>query len=104
MRLAATLLADVLSEGTRGGVQAREDRLTFDFSPRVATRHDPIIPRLDAYDEAWTYHLEPYTPLLGTAERITQPVPPLALDFSDSELTVTIVRLTAKPRCLARRH
>ncbi len=92
MRVAATLLADVFSEGTRGGVRAREDAMTFDISPRVATRHDPVVPRLDSYGELWTYRLEPYVPLFGTAERISPPVPPVALDFSDSELTVTIAR------------
>ena len=92
MRLAATLLADVLSEATRGGVRAREDSKMFDVSPRVATRHDPVVPRLDSYGDRWTYRLEPYVPLFGTAERLPPPVPPIALDFSDSELTVTIVR------------
>ena len=92
MRLAATLLADVLSEGSRGGIRAREDSYLFDFSPRVATRHDPVIPRLDGSDQPWTYRLEPYVPLLGTAERISPPVPPIALDFAESELTVTITR------------
>ncbi len=92
MRLAATLLADVVSEGTRGGVRAREDSNLFDFSPRVMTRHDPVIPRLDSYDELWTYRLEPYVPFFGTAESGAPPVPPIALDFLDSELTVTIFR------------
>ena len=92
MRLAASLFADVLSEGSRGGIRAREDSDMFDFSPRVATRHDPVIPRHDSSGQPWTYRLEPYVPLLGTAERISPPVPPVAFDFAQSELTVTITR------------
>ena len=92
MRLAATLLADELSEGSRGGVLAREDRGAFDISARAATRHDPIVPRLDFYGEPWAYRLEPYVPMLDAINRAL-PIPPsIDFDFADSELTVVIAR------------
>ncbi len=92
MRLATSLLADVLSEGTRGGILAREDVGAFDISPRVLTRHDPVIPRLDGYGLPWTYRLEPYLPMFFALERTPPAVPPIPLDLSDSELKVTIAR------------
>ena len=91
MRLAATILADELSEGARGGVRAREDALTFGIGFRVITRHDPIVPRLDGYGDPWSYHLEPFVPMVGQGDSGQPPGPPAILfDFPDSELTITI--------------
>ena len=92
MRLATSLLADVLSEGSRGGILAREDVGAFDISPQVLTRHAPVIPRLDGYGQSWTYHLEPYLPMLFAVGRTPPAVPPIPLDLADSELTITIAR------------
>lgn len=90
MRLAATLLADELSEGSRGGVLAREDVDVFNVSSRTATRHDPVIPRLDPYGDRWTYQLGPYLPMLGVVDRLAPRVPAITLDLPDSELTITV--------------
>lgn len=100
MRLATTLLADVLSEGSRGGILAREDVGAFDISPRVLTRHDPVIPRLDGFGKHWTYRLEPYLPMFGAVERQPPAVPPIPLNFSDSELMVVIARPDGKKEIL----
>ena len=92
MRLAVTLLADELSEGSRGGVRAREDALNFDIGSRVITRHDPIIPRLDGYGDAWMYSLAPFIPMVGIVDEDPPTTPAIPFDFSDSELTITIQR------------
>jgi hypothetical protein len=90
MRLAVTLLADELSEGSRGGVRAREDALNFDIGSRVITRHDPIIPRLDGYGDPWRYSLGPFVPMVGIVDEDPPTTPAIPFDFSDSELTITI--------------
>ena len=90
MRLAATLLADELSEGSRGGVRAREDARSFDIGPRITTRHDPIIPRLDGYGDPWRYRLEPFVPMVGLVDARPLTTPAIPFDFSDSELTITL--------------
>ncbi len=91
MRLAATILADEISEGSRGGVRAREDALTFGIGLRVITRHDPIVPRLDGYGDPWSYHLEPFVPMVGQEDSGQPPGPPaIIFDFPDSDLTITI--------------
>ncbi len=92
MRLATTLLADEVSEGSHGGVLAREDQGLFDISGRALTRHNPIIPRLDGYGEPWSYRLEPYAPMLDVVDRAVSNGPALPLDFSDSELSIAIHR------------
>ncbi len=92
MRLATTLLADEVSEGSHGGVLAREDQGLFDISGRALTRHDPIIPRLDGYGEAWSYRLEPYVPMIDVVDRSLPTSPAMVLDFSKSELAVTVAR------------
>ena len=89
MRLAATILADELSEGSRGGVRAREDALTFGIAAQITTRHDPIMPRLDGYGDPWSYHLEPFVPMVGMGQEQLR-TPAIIFDFSDSELTITI--------------
>jgi len=91
-RLAATILADVLDQGSRGGVRAAQDEGAFDISSRVATRHDPVVARLDGFGRPWTYRLEPYLPMLGAVDREPPAVPPILFDFSSSELTVTVAR------------
>ena len=92
MRLASTLLADQLSEGSRGGLLAREDQGLFAISARAVTHHDPVIPRLDGYGEQWAYSLGPYLPMLDAVDRSVPSSPSLHLDFTDSRLTVTIER------------
>ena len=92
MRLATSMFTDVLSEGTRGGILAREDVSAFDISPRVLTRHDPVVPRLDSYGQPWTYRLEPYLPMFFAVGTAPPAVPPIPLDLSDSELKVNIAR------------
>jgi len=96
MRLTSTLLADELSEGSRGGVVAREDKGFFDISHRAGVRHQPVIPRLDNYGQYWKYRLEPYLPMLGVAERTPPAAPSINLDFSKSTLTVTVLRPDGK--------
>ena len=92
MRLSTTLLADDVSEGSHGGVLAREDRGLFDISGRAATRHDPVVPRLDGYGEPWTYRMGPYVPMIDVVDRSLPNSPALILDFPRSELTITIDR------------
>ncbi len=92
MRLATTLLADEVSEGSRGGIIAREDQGLFDISPRAVTRHEPVLPRMDAYGDSRVYRLEPFVPMVDVVDRIVPSSPALAFDFSDSKLTVTIER------------
>lgn len=90
MRLAATLLADQMSEGSRGGLLAREDLGSFDLSTRAVTRHEPVLPRLDGYGDAWSYRLEPYLPMVDAVDRSFPNPPSLLFDFDDSELTISI--------------
>ena len=92
MRLALTLLADQLSEGSRGGLLSREDQGLFDLSTRALTPHEPVIPRMDGYGEAWRYRLEPYAPMLDAVDRALPNSPSLLLDFTDSDLSITIER------------
>jgi len=92
MRLTSTLLADELSEGSRGGVVAREDQGLFDISHRAGVRHQPVIPRLDNYGQLWNYRLEPYVPMLGVVDRSPPTAPSIELDFSRSDLTITVSR------------
>ena len=92
MRLTTTLLADEVSEGSRGGLLAREDEGLFDIATRNTTRHQPVLPRLDSHGGSWTYHLEPYAPMLGVVDRGVPVTPPIPLDFSTSLLEVRIER------------
>jgi hypothetical protein len=92
MRLATTILADVLDEGSRGGILAIQDNGQFDVSARVATRHDPVVPRSDGLGKTLAYQLEPYLPMFGAIDRVEPGAPPLLLDFNNSELTITITR------------
>ena len=92
MRLAATLLADEMSEGSRGGLLAREDDGMFDIATRNTTRHQPVIPRVDSHGGSWTYHLEPYVPMLGVVDRGVPITPPIPFDFSASLLEIQIER------------
>ncbi len=92
MRIATTLFADLLQEGTRGGIIAREDVQSFAISPRTITQHNPVIPRLDAYGDPWMHQLEPYALFLGITDRRPPAIPWLDFDFSRSELQVEIDR------------
>ncbi|HEX9895465.1 MAG TPA: hypothetical protein VGA78_16160, partial [Gemmatimonadales bacterium] len=92
-RLAATLLADVLSEGSRGGVIAREDQGWFAFSTRAVTHHSPVIPRLDRFAVPWNYQLGPYLPMVGGVDRAFPGLlPAVNFDLSAGELNIRIVR------------
>ena len=107
MSLTATILADEMSEGSRGGVVAREDQGFFDLSHRAGVRHQPVISRLDDYGIPWEYSLEPYVPMLGVVDRAPSAAPSIELDFSNSSLTVTVRRPdgeidTMGPTALAR--
>ncbi len=91
-RLAATLLADVLSEGSRGGVIAQEDKSLFEFSTRAVTHHNPVIPRLDGSKVPWSYQLGPFLPLVGGADRSYPRKPAIDFDFTSGELSIHIQR------------
>ncbi|HET9590478.1 MAG TPA: hypothetical protein VFO91_16955, partial [Anaerolineales bacterium] len=91
-RLAATLLADTLSEGSRGGVIAQEDKGWFNFSTRTVTHHNPVIPRLDAFGTPWSYQLGPFLPLVGGVDRHPPARPAIDFDFSSGELSIRIQR------------
>ena len=92
LRIATTLFADLLQEGTRGGTISREDVESFAISPRTITHHNPVIPRLDPYGDPWMHQLEPYALLLGITDRRPPSIPWIGFNFSDSELQVTIDR------------
>jgi hypothetical protein len=92
MRLTTTLLADQVDDGARGGLVAREDLGLFDIGGRSATRHEAVIPRLDPYGTAWSYHLDPYVPMLDVVDRALPGAPALNPNLSDSSLKVTVER------------
>ncbi len=92
IRLATTLLADVIHEGARGGIRPIDAESWFDISARIATRHDPVVPRLDGLGDSWTYRLEPFLPMFGAVDRTPPAIPPMLFDFSESTLTVTVER------------
>ena len=92
-RLVATLLADTLSEGSRGGVIAQEDNGLFEFSTRTVTHHNPVIPRLDAFGTLWSYQLGPFLPMVGGADRrFPGWLPAINFDFTSGELSIQIQR------------
>jgi hypothetical protein len=96
MTLTSTLLADELSEGSRGGVISREDQGIFDIIHRAGVRHQPVISRLDGYGKSWSYRLEPYMPLLGVVDRSPPATPSIKFDFAASNLTVAVLRPDGK--------
>ena len=96
MTLTSTLLADELSEGSRGGVISREDLGVFDIVHRAGVRHQPVVPRLDGYGKSWRYRLEPYVPLLGVVDRAPPAAPSIKFDFASSSLKVTVLRPDGK--------
>ncbi|MDP7453350.1 MAG: hypothetical protein QGE95_13900, partial [Arenicellales bacterium] len=96
VRLATTLFADLLQEGTRGGVWPRGSESQFGIGPLTITNHNPVIPRLDPYGDPLSHRLDPYAPLLGMVDRITPPVPFIEFDFSNSELQINVERPDGK--------
>jgi hypothetical protein len=92
VRLATTLFADLLQEGTRGGVVAHEDAGRLAISPRIITNHDPVIPRLDPYGDSLRHRLDPYVPLFGMTDRAPPAVPFIEFDFSNSDVQITVDR------------
>ncbi|MEE8477861.1 MAG: hypothetical protein V3S19_05790, partial [Gemmatimonadales bacterium] len=91
-RLTTVILADEVSEGTRGGVIAREDEGLFAISSRATTHHNPVIPRLDPYGDPWAYRLEPFVPMIDVVDRDIPNPPAIDLDLTRSELMVTVER------------
>jgi hypothetical protein len=96
MRLATTLFADLLQEGTRGGIFSRENAPQFGISPLIITSHNPVIPRLDPYGNSLKHRLDPYAPLLGMTDRAPPSVPFIGFDFTNSELTIVVDRPDGK--------
>ena len=96
VRLATTLFADLLQEGTRGGVWSRENESQFGIGPLTITNHNPVIPRLDPYGDSLSHRLDPYVPLLGMVDRITSSVPFIEFDFSNSKLQIIVERPDGK--------
>jgi hypothetical protein len=92
VRLVTTLLGDLVSEGTRGGILATEDAGLFDISPRDVTRHDSVVPHADPYGTPFTYRLEPFVPLVDVADRALPNPPSIEPDLARSVLTVTVER------------
>ena len=92
MRLTTTLLADLLQEGTRGGVLAREDTERMAIGSRIITEHSPVVPRTDAFGDPWRHRLDPYALLLGITDRAPPAVPFITFDFTRSELEITVER------------
>ena len=92
LRLATTLFGDLLQEGTRGGMLAREDIGMWAVSPRTITQHNPIVPRLDSYGDPWLHHLDPYALLLGVTDRRPPAFPLIRFDLSSSELRIVVKR------------
>ena len=96
LRFTTTLLADLLQEGTRGGILAREDVGRLAIGSRIITHHNPIIPRLDPYGDPWQHQLDPYLPMMGITDRAPPATPLIGFDFSNSELSITIERPDGK--------
>ena len=92
LRISTTLFADILQEGTRGGIISREDYNSLAISPRTITQHHPVIPRLDSYGKPWIHHMEPYALLLGITDRRPPSVPSIGFSFANSELQINIDR------------
>ncbi|MDP7453558.1 MAG: hypothetical protein QGE95_14985, partial [Arenicellales bacterium] len=92
LRLATTLFGDLLQEGTRGGVLAREDVGRWAVSPRTITQHNPVVPRLDSHGDPWLHRLDPYALLLGVTDRRPPAVPLINFNFSSSELRIVVKR------------
>ena len=96
LRLATTLFADLLQEGTRGGVFASEDSERLAISPRIITNHNPVIPRLDPYGDSLKHRLDPYVPLFGMTDRAPPAVPFIEFDFPNSNVQITVERPDGK--------
>ena len=96
VRLATTLFADLLQEGTRGGVWSRENESQFGIAPLTITNHHPVIPRLDPYGDSLSHRLDPYAPLFGMVDRITPTVPFVKFDFPNSKLQIVVERPDGK--------
>ena len=96
VRLPTTLFADLLQEGTRGGVWPRENESQFGIDPLTITNHNPVVPRLDPYGNSLSHRLDPYAPLLGMVDRITPSVPFIEFDFPNSELQIVVERPDGK--------
>ena len=91
-RLPWLLLADTLSNGSRG-VRAAEDQTRFGLSQRILTESETfIVPRLDPTSgKPATYRLEPFAPTIAAGDRGDPPNFPLvAFQFPSGSLTVQV--------------
>lgn len=91
-RLPLMLLADNLSEGTRG-VRAVEDRTSFGLAGKIPTQSETfIVPRLDSVSgRPVTYRLEPFAPTvsIGT-EQVPPNAPLIPFRFPSGRLVVRV--------------
>jgi uncharacterized protein (TIGR03437 family) len=91
-RLPWMLLADNLSEGTRG-VRAVEDRTSFGLANKIPMQSETfIVPRLDPVSgRPVTYRLEPFAPTISLGvEQVPPSVPLLPFRFPSGRLVVRL--------------
>jgi len=90
--LSTSLFADILQEGSRGGIISNTASDNVVMSPRTITHHNPVIPRMDPFGDLLNHSLEPYLPMFGITDRSPPSVPLLDFDFDNSSLTITVER------------
>ena len=90
-RLPAMLLAESLSDGSRGA-HAIEDEQTYGLAPRVRVHQKLVVPHADINGQPYAYRLEPHLPtiLLGVSNPLSLPLIPFK--FPSGSLTVRVVR------------
>ncbi len=91
-RMPWMLLADNLSEGTRG-VRAVEDRTSFGLAGKIPTQSETfIVPRLDPVSgRPVAYRLEPFAPTISVGVEQVPPSPPLIpFRFPSGRLVVRV--------------
>lgn len=88
-RIPAMLLAETLSNGTRG-VRAVEDRSRFSLASRLRMDETFIVPRLDKAGEPLTYRLEPFLPTVSVTVGGRPNLPLIPFRFPSGRLTVRI--------------
>ncbi len=88
-RLPVMLMADVLSNGTRGA-RAEEDRGSFALSSRLRMNDSLEVRRLDASGAPISYRLEPFVPTVSLADWGRGDLPLIPFRFPSGHLSVTI--------------
>jgi uncharacterized protein (TIGR03437 family) len=91
-RLPWMLLADNLSNGTRG-VRAIEDRTSFGLAGKIPTQSETfIVPRLDPVSgQPVTYRLEPFAPTISIGtEQVPPSAPLIPFRFPSGRLVVRV--------------